>query len=138
MLSTLTSIVNNVGIATGLTTPLSILSSLHFSVQPRIIIEHIMSSMSLSTTQDFGTATPAGVSPVAPINSASPDNTDSITIVVSIIGAVLALASVVVAILQYRIQAQRKLDVERDGQPIEMNPQHYVREARGAVPAALS
>lgn len=86
---------------------------------------------SLSTTQGFGTATPASVNPVAhaPTNSASPDKTDSITIVLSIIGAVLALASVVVAVLQYRIQANRRLDVERDGHPIEMIPQGSVHEA---------
>jgi hypothetical protein len=68
-------------------------------------------------------------------NSASQDKTDSITIVVSIIGAVLTLASVVVAALQYRIQAQRRLDVERDGQPIEMNPQRPAQEAEGTPPS---
>jgi hypothetical protein len=82
--------------------------------------------MPLSTTQGSGTATPAAsVNPVASAstNSASLDKTDSITIIVSIIGAVLTLASVVVAVLQYRIQAQRRLDVERDGESIQMNPQ---------------
>jgi hypothetical protein len=68
------------------------------------------------------------VNPVAPTNSASPDKTDSITIVLSIIGAILTLASVIIAILQYRIQAKKKLDIERDGQAIEMIPQASVRE----------
>ena len=88
-------------------------------------------SMSLSTTRDFGTATPAGsMNPVASAstNSASPDKTDSITIIVSIIGAVLTLASVIVAVLQYRVQAQRRMNVERDGGSIEMNPQHSAQE----------
>lgn len=88
-----------------------------------------MSSLSL-----FATATRVvSVNPVASASpsSASPDKTDSITIVVSIIGAVLSLASVVVAVLQYRIQAQRRLDVERDGQPIEMSPQRPAQEAEG-------
>jgi hypothetical protein len=77
------------------------------------------------------------VNAVAPAstNSASSDKTtDSITIIVSIIGAILTLASVVVAVLQYRIQAQRRLDVERDGQSIEMNPQRPVQEAEGTPP----
>jgi beta-lactamase regulating signal transducer with metallopeptidase domain len=83
---------------------------------------------SLSTDQTIGTATSASVNPVAPTNSASPDKTDSITIVLSIIGAILTLASVIIAILQYRIQAKKKLDIERDGQAIEMIPQASVRE----------
>lgn len=90
------------------------------------------------TTQAFGTATPAiSVNPVASAltNSASPDKTDSITIIVSIIGAVLTLASVVIAVLQYRIQAKKRLDVERDGQPIEMDPQRHAQEAEGAPPS---
>jgi hypothetical protein len=91
---------------------------------------------SFSKTQGFGTATPASVNPVAPTNSASPDKTDSITIVLSIIGAILALASVIVAVMQYRIQAKRRLDVERDGQPIEMIPHASAREAEVEDPVA--
>jgi hypothetical protein len=68
------------------------------------------------------------VNPVAPTSSASPDKTDSITVALGIIGTILTLASVVVAVLQYRIQAKKKLDIERDGQPIEMIPQGSVRE----------
>jgi len=93
--------------------------------------------MSLFRIRDDRTVTPASVNP-ASTNPASPDKTDSITIVLSVIGAVLALASVVVAVLQYRIQRQRRLDVERDGQQIEMNPQHPAREAEGTVAAAPS
>lgn len=95
--------------------------------------------MSLSATQGSGTSTPASMDPVAPTNSASPDKTDSITIVVSIIGAVLALASVIVAILQYRIQKRkRQEDVEGGGQVIEMDLQRPVREAEGTVAAPPS
>lgn len=86
----------------------------------------------------FGTVAPAAsVNSVASAstNSASLDKTDSITIIVSIISAVLTLASVVVAVLQYRIQAQRRLDVERDGQSIEMNPQRPAQEAEGTSPS---
>lgn len=94
--------------------------------------------MSLSTAQVSGAVTSvASVNPVvsASTNSASSDQTGSITIVLSIIGAFLTLASVTVAILQYRIQAKRRLDVERDGQPIEMDPQGPVQEVRGTVAA---
>jgi hypothetical protein len=77
------------------------------------------------------------VSPSQASNSASPDKTDSITIVLSIIGAILTLVSVIIAILQYRIQAKRRLGVERDGQPIEMIPHGSVRgvEVEGTVAA---
>ena len=95
--------------------------------------------MSLSTARVSGAVTSvASVIPVvsASTNSASSDQTGSvITIVLSIIGAILTLASVTVAILQYRIQAKRRLDVERDGQPIEMDPQGPVQEVRGTVAA---
>lgn len=95
--------------------------------------------MSIPTTVGFGTVTPAAsVNLVASTsaNSASPpDKADSITIIVSIIGAVLTLASVVVAVLQYRSQAHRRLDVERDGRSIEMNPQRAAQEAEGTPPS---
>jgi beta-lactamase regulating signal transducer with metallopeptidase domain len=93
--------------------------------------------MSFSTTQGSVAATPTSVNPAAaaPTNSASPNKTESITIVLSIIGAFLTLVSVIVAVLQYRIQAQRRLDVERDGQQIEMNPQRPAQEAEGTVAA---
>lgn len=98
--------------------------------------------MSFSTTRGPGAATPASVNPAAgaPTNSASPDEThpESITVVLSIIGAVLTLASVFVAVLQYRFQRQRRLDVERDGQPIGMNPQRPAQEAEGTVAAPPS
>lgn len=78
--------------------------------------------MSLSTPA-------ASVSPISSTKSASPDNTtDSITIVLGIISAVLTLVSVIVAFLQYRMQAQKRLDMERDGQVIEMNLPRPARE----------
>jgi hypothetical protein len=93
---------------------------------------------SLSTDQAIGKATPASVNPVAPTNSASSDKTDSITIVLSIIGAILALASVIVAVMQYHFQVQRRLDVEQAGPQIEMSPQRPAQEAEGTVAAPPS
>ena len=93
--------------------------------------------MSLSTTQQFGTATPVTSANTAD-SLASLDKTDSLTIILTIIGVILTLASVIVAVMQYRIQAQRRLDVERDGQPIEMNPQRPAREAEGTAAATPS
>ena len=92
-------------------------------------------STSFYLTRDSGTVTSAANAASTNMNSASPNKTDSITIIVSIIGAVLTLASVVIAVLQYRIQAKKRLDVERDGQPIEMDPQRHAQEAEGAPPS---
>jgi hypothetical protein len=78
------------------------------------------------------------VTDAAAINSAPPDKTNSITIVLSIIGAVLTLASVIVAILQYRIQAQRRRDVENGGDVIEMEPYRHVQGPQAAVASSPS
>ena len=93
--------------------------------------------MSASPTHSEA-ATPTGLSPTTTTNSTSPDNTDSITIILSIIGAILTLASVIVAILQYRIQSKRRRDVENGGHVVEMNPYRSVQERESAMTTPLS
>ena len=91
--------------------------------------------MSLSTTLEYDAAIPASANLVASTDSAPPDKTESITIILSIIGAILTLASVIVAILQYHSQTQRRMrDMERDGQTIEMNPQSSAQQAPASPP----
>jgi hypothetical protein len=58
----------------------------------------------------------------------SPD--DTITIIIAIIGALLTLVSVIVALLQYRLQVQRSRDEERNSDVIAMEPQPPARLAR--------
>lgn len=58
----------------------------------------------------------------------SPD--DTITIIIAIVGALLTLVSVIVALLQYRLQVQRSRDEERGGDVIAMEPQPPARLAR--------
>lgn len=58
----------------------------------------------------------------------SPD--DTITIIIAIVGALLTLVSVIVALLQYRLQVQRSRDEERGGDVITMEPQPPARLAR--------
>lgn len=90
---------------------------------------HVQGSQTLGT---------ASANPAAAKNSAPPGRTDSITLVLSIIGAILTLASVIVAVMQYRIQSQRRRDVERDGQEIEMIPYRSGQEVEGTVAAPSS
>jgi beta-lactamase regulating signal transducer with metallopeptidase domain len=61
-------------------------------------------------------------------NKGSPD--DTITIIIAIIGALLTLVSVIVALLQYRLQVQRSRDEERNSDVIAMEPQPPARLAR--------
>lgn len=61
-------------------------------------------------------------------NRGSPD--DTITIIIAIIGALLTLVSVIVALLQYRLQVQRSRDEERNSDVIAMEPQPPARLAR--------
>jgi hypothetical protein len=69
------------------------------------------------------------VDPVAAgSNSSDASYTRTITIVFGIIGAVLTLFTVVVAILQYRLQKQRRTDVGRDDDGIGMSSQCSVSE----------
>jgi len=93
---------------------------------------NIMSAFSVS-----GAATPVDINAASttPTNSVPADKTDSITIVLSIIGTILTLASVTVAVLQYRIQRQRRRDVERDSRAIEMTSQRSVQGSRGTMGA---
>jgi beta-lactamase regulating signal transducer with metallopeptidase domain len=90
--------------------------------------------MSSSPTHGTSVATLASVSAAASAtNPAPPDKTDSITIVLSIIGAILTLASVIVAVLQYRIQAQKRRDAERGGRDIEMYPHRSLQDTEGGA-----
>jgi hypothetical protein len=70
----------------------------------------------------------------------SPD--DTVTIIIAIIGALLTLVSVIVALLQYRLQVHRSRDEERGGDVIAMEPQPPARLARPtqvpALPTACS
>jgi hypothetical protein len=59
----------------------------------------------------------------AGLNSSYASYTRTITIVFGIIGAVLTLFALVIATLQYRLQKQRRPDVERDDDGIEMSSQ---------------
>lgn len=91
------------------------------------------------STRDNGTDVSASGISAAPTSSDSSgpsDKTSSITIVLSIIGAILTLASVIVAVLQYRSQEQRVRDVERDGHEIEMNPEHPIVEEEASPTAS--
>jgi hypothetical protein len=66
----------------------------------------------------------AGVNPVAAdSNSADASYTRTITIVFGIIGAVLTFFALIIATLQYRLQKQRRTDVERDDDGIEISSQ---------------
>jgi hypothetical protein len=66
----------------------------------------------------------ASVDPVAAgSNSSDASYTRMITIVFGIIGAILTLFILVIATLQYRLQRQRRTDVERDDDGIEMSSQ---------------
>jgi hypothetical protein len=77
-------------------------------------------------TQTLGTGIPASA------NSTRPPDLD---IVIAIIGVVLTLASVIVALLQYRSQRQRLRDAEREGVEIELSPRPFVRREGGSMAA---
>jgi hypothetical protein len=66
------------------------------------------------------------------LNSSYASYTRTITIVFGIIGAVLTLFALVIATLQYRLQKQRRPDVERDDDGIEMSLQGSAIE-KGAL-----
>jgi beta-lactamase regulating signal transducer with metallopeptidase domain len=69
------------------------------------------------------------VDPVAASsNSSDASYTRTITTVLGIIGAVLTLFTLVIATLQYRLQKQRKTDVKRDDEGIEMSSQRSATE----------
>ena len=77
----------------------------------------------------------AGLDPCASVdpaaagsNSSDASYTRTITIVFGIIGAVLTLFALVIATLQYRLQKQRRPDVERDDDGIEMSSQRSATE----------
>jgi hypothetical protein len=73
-------------------------------------------------------ATTAGATSSEASNKGSPD--DTITIIIAIIGTLLTLVSVIVALLQYRLQVQRSRDEERNSDVIAMEPQPPARLAR--------
>jgi hypothetical protein len=76
----------------------------------------------------------ARVDPVAAgSNSSDASYTRTITIVFGIIGAVLTLFTLVIATLQYRLQMQRRTDVERVEDDTEMSSQCSIEPGwRGA------
>jgi hypothetical protein len=83
----------------------------------------------------------AGVDPVAVAVAAGSNNSDAldtrtITIVFGIVGAILSIFTVAVAILQYRLQRQRRADIERDDGGIEMSSQRLSTE-EGALSTSL-
>lgn len=71
----------------------------------------------------------ASVDPVASgSNSSDAPYTRTITIVFGIIGAILTLLTLVIATLQYRLQKQRRTDVERNDDDIETSSQRSAIE----------
>ena len=85
-----------------------------------------------TSTQMFGAGSPASVETAPPANPPS-DKTSLTTIILSIIGAILAPASVVIAVMQYRLQMQRARNVEQDGDDVEMAPQLPVQGEQEAM-----
>jgi hypothetical protein len=86
--------------------------------------------MSTSSPQFLPWLSPCvSVDPVAAgSNSSDASDTRTITIVFGIIGAVLTLFALVIATLQYRLQKQRRTDVGRDDNGIEMSSQRSATE----------
>lgn len=89
--------------------------------------------MSVFLNQTLGTDVPASANPT---NPSVTDEAGSTSIIIGIIGAVLTLASVVVAILQYRSQRQRVRDAERDSDEIEMRPPRLIARRVEGTPEA--
>jgi hypothetical protein len=77
----------------------------------------------------------SGIGPCVSLHPATrsvPSPADTITTVLAIVAAILALASLVVAILQYYLHLQRLQDLSKDGHAVSLTIRQQDRGARPA------